>query len=81
VLPVRYEAIRANNVEHMLGRPAPPRAEAIEEGVRLGGQPGQDRGQCNAVGILRDHLNRVLRRFYQPVNSTLVGSALPLERL
>jgi hypothetical protein len=37
VFPVRYKTICTNNVEHMLSRPAPPRAEAIEEGMRLGG--------------------------------------------
>lgn len=60
MLPVRYETIRTHKVEHMLGGFAPSRAEAIEESVRLNGQPGQDRSQCDVVGI--DHFNRVLRQ-------------------
>ena len=58
MLPVRYETIRTHKVEHVLGGPAPSRAEAIEEGMRLKGQPGQDRSQCDVVGI--DHFNRLL---------------------
>ena len=58
MLPVRHEAIRTHKVKHMLGGCAPSRAEAIEEGTRLNGQPGQDRSQCDVVGI--DHFNRVL---------------------
>ena len=58
MLPVRYETIRTHKVEHMLGGLAPSRAEAVKEGMRLNGQPGQDRSQCDVVGI--DHFNRLL---------------------
>jgi len=67
VLPVRYETIRTHKVEHMLGGLAPSRAEAVKEGMRLNGQPGQDRSQCDVVGI--DHFNRVYLNSHRALKS------------